>query len=419
MKIGEKIKKIRKDNGWSQEAISSISGYSQSTIASIEKDNMNPSEKAVRALADALETYYDDLIEGTDWKSDDKKNVSSSYAISPSEVKVTINDNGGWHYHNLSYPIKDSDGGDNKFSPTTGQALIYECEGCKRPINKPENKYCMGCGKNLIPDLQVFDGTKETMIMHSYMTDPREAEDCLNHLTQDSSYYNDLIKRVKIFRDLRKTAMDEKEMKEIEKVAKSTGISFDIKSDVYQNILGLFSELLKMNLHITDYGEDFSKIDIEPIIKTLEFNISIVEGLAKNMYVFMQKNSSAKSFEAIRLELYGRLADKIDDVSNSLANDLGRDPALEKLRGIDEQTLANRVKEKSEALNQLKEILQTFDDVNDESYKEIDNLISKTSTLTDEKISNDLDEEKSRSNEKEDSSSIEDEKSSKPNKKGA
>ena len=194
---------------------------------------------------------------------------------------------------------------------------------------------------------------------------------------------------------------------------------FDIKSDVYQNILGLFSELLKMNLHVTDYGEDFSKIDIEPIIKTLEFNISIVEGLAKNMYVFMQKNSSAKSFEAIRLELYGRLADKIDDVSSSLANDLGRDPALEKLRGIDEQTLANRVKEKAEALNQLKEILQTFDDVNDESYKEIDNLISKTSTLTDEKISNDLDEEKSRSNEKEDSSSIEDEKSSKPNKKGA
>ena len=43
MKIGEKIKKIRKDNGWSQEAISSIAGYSQSTIASIEKNKMNPS----------------------------------------------------------------------------------------------------------------------------------------------------------------------------------------------------------------------------------------------------------------------------------------------------------------------------------------------------------------------------------------
>ena len=101
MKIGEKIKKIRTDNVWSQEAISSIAGYSQSTIASIEKDKMNPSEKAVRALADSLGTYYDDLIEGTDQKSDDKKNVSGSYAISPSEVKVTIDDNGSWHCHNL------------------------------------------------------------------------------------------------------------------------------------------------------------------------------------------------------------------------------------------------------------------------------------------------------------------------------
>ena len=419
MKLGEKIKQIRDDNGWSQDSICDLAKISQSTLSGIEHDKWNPPETTVRDLADALERSFDTLIEGTDWKSDDKKNVSGSYAISPSEVKVTINDNGGWHYHNLSYPIKDSDGGDNKFSPTTGQALIYECEDCKRPINKPENKYCMGCGKNLIPDLQVFDDTKEMMSNIPYMTDPRAAESCLSQLTSLSSYYNDLIRRVKLFRGLRKTAMDEKEIKKIEKVAKSTGISFDIKSDVYQNILGIFNDLSKINLHVTDYGEDFSKMDIEPIIKTLEFNISIVEGLAKNMYVFMQKNSSAKSFEAIRLELYGRLADKIDDVSNSLAIDLGRDPALEKLRGIDEQTLANRVKEKAEALNQLKEILQTFDDVNDESYKEIDNLISKTSTLTDEKISNDLDEEKSRSNEKEDNSSIEDEKSSKPNKKGA
>ena len=420
MKIGKKIKKIRIDNGWSQEAISSNAGYSQSTIASIEKDNMNPSEKAVRALADALETYYDDLIEGTDWKSDDKKNDRVSYALSISEVKVSIDDNGRWDYQHLSYSIKDRKGGENKFSPITGDALIYECGDCKRPINRPEHKYCMGCGKNLIPDFQVFDDIKETMTMHPYMTDPRAAEDCLSHLTGHSSYYNDLIRRAKIFQDIiNNNMMDEKEMKGLEKAAKSTGISSDIKSEAFKNMSGLFSELIKMDLHIMNYGDDFSKIDIEPIVKTLEFNISIVEGLIKKMYSFMHKNSSVKSYEAIRLELYARLADKIDEISNSLAIDLEKDPALEKISGINEETRANRVKEKLETLNQLEEMFQNLDDVKDETHKDINNLINKASTLSDEKISNDLDEDKSESTENNDSSSIKDEKSKDNKKKGA
>ena len=197
MKIGKKIKKIRIDNGWSQEAISSNAGYSQSTIASIEKDNMNPSEKAVRALAEALETYYDDLIEGTDWKSDDKKNDRVSYAIDPSEVKVSIDDKGLWDYKNISFPIKDGGVMENKFSPTTGLALIRECENCERPINKPEHKYCMSCGKNLIPDFQLFNETKETMSTYPYNTDPKAAEQCLSDLTHLSRMYNDLIRRLK------------------------------------------------------------------------------------------------------------------------------------------------------------------------------------------------------------------------------
>jgi hypothetical protein len=182
---------------------------------------------------------------------------------------------------------------------------------------------------------------------------------------------------------------------------------------------GLFSELIKMDLHIMNYGDDFSKIDIEPIVKTLEFNISIVEGLIKKMYSFMHKNSSVKSYEAIRLELYARLADKIDEISNSLAIDLEKDPALEKISGINEETRANRVKEKLETLNQLEEMFQNLDDVKDETHKDINNLINKASTLSDEKISNDLDEDKSESTENNDSSSIKDEKSKDNKKKGA
>jgi len=412
MKIGKKIKKIRIDNGWSQEAISSNAGYSQSTIASIEKDNMNPSEKAVRALAEALETYYDDLIEGTDWKSDDKKNDRVSYAIDPSEVKVSIDDKGLWDYKNISFQIKDGGVMENKFSPTTGLALIRECENCERPINKPEHKYCMSCGKNLIPDFQLFDETKETMSTYPYNTDPKAAEQCLSDLTHLSRMYNDLIRGLKLFQSIEKTSPED--LKEIEKAAKASDITFNIKSDVNQTIFNLFRDISKLGIHIGDT----SNIDFDIIKNTLQFNISVVEGLVKNMYLFT-KQTTSETFESIRLVLYRRLADTIDDMVLNLAVDLEKNPALEKLAGIDEETRANRVKEKLETLNQLKEMFQNLDDVKDETHKDINNLINKASTLSDEKISNDLEEEKSESTENNDSSSIEDEKSSNPKKKGA
>ena len=81
--------------------------------------------------------------------------------------------------------------------------------------------------------------------------------------------------------------------------------------------------------------------------------------------------------------------------------------------------ITREIKEKMEALKQLKEMLETFDDVKDESYKDIDNLINNASALSDEKISNDLDEDKSESTENNDSSSKVEEKSNKRNEKGA
>ena len=418
MKIGEKIKKIRKENGWSQEAISSSAGCSQSTIASIEKDNMNPSEKSVRALADALETYYDDLIEGTDWKSDDKKNDRTSYAISISEVKVSIDDKGRWDYQNYYYPIKDGDDKENKFSPISGHALIYQCEDCKRSINRPEQKYCMGCGKNLIPDFQVFPEIKEMMSKYPYMKESKAAEALLELLVDMSAYYENLLNRVKTFQHINTNPPNDAERKSIEKTAKSLGMSDEVNFDsMKKNIVGLLNELSDRNINMVDYDFDYKKTNYEEIIKKLEFNICIADGLARNMYLFIDKNAS-EGFESIRLELYRKLASAIDDMTLSLSVDLEKNPVLDKLEGIDEVTRGKRIKVKMEALNQLKETLKTIDDVKDGSHEEIDKLINKASTLTDEKISNDLDEEKSRSNEKEDSSSIEDEKSSKPKKKG-
>ena len=407
MKLGEKIKQIRKDKGWSQDYICTQSKINQSTLSGIEHNKWNAPETTVRDLANALEISFEALIEGTDWQSDDKKNLIRLYAISPSEVKVTIDDNGGWYYHHLSYPIKDSDGGENKFSPFTGKALIYQCKNCKRGVNKPEHKYCMGCGQNLIPDFDVFDEIKEMMTHIPFMIDPHAAEECLQRLTDLSSYYNDLIRRVKSLETMLKIISDKKKEASLKKA-----VGKDYQSTFEKNMGKIIKELTSLNIDVGEWNKNNTPIVFfEDIRNQIDFNIKISEGLAKNMYVHIQKNPQASNFETIRLELYRRLAETIDDVSNSLAIDFAKDPALEKLSGINEETRANRVKEKLETLNQLKEMFQNLDDVKDESYKDIENLINKASTLTDEKISTDSDEDKTESTENNDSSSKVEEKS--------
>jgi hypothetical protein len=182
----------------------------------------------------------------------------------------------------------------------------------------------------------------------------------------------------------------------------------------------ILNEIGRMGINVGDYrtNED-SEINYKGIHDNLDFNLKIVDGLKNIMQQFLQKNTEPRSIETMKQELFGRLANTIDEVALFLAAELTATPAMDKLTGSNEESRSNRVKQKVEALNQLKEMLQTLEDVKDESYEEIDNLINKVSTLTDEKISNDLDEDKSESTENNDSSSKVEEKSNKRNEKGA
>ena len=63
--IGEKIREIRKENGWSQDSI--YPGH-QSLMSQIEKGIIkNPSKETLETIAKSLETTFDELIKDTSW----------------------------------------------------------------------------------------------------------------------------------------------------------------------------------------------------------------------------------------------------------------------------------------------------------------------------------------------------------------
>ena len=63
--IGEKIREIRKENGWSQDSI--YPGH-QSLMSQIEKGVIkNPSKETLEIIAKSLETTFDELIKDTSW----------------------------------------------------------------------------------------------------------------------------------------------------------------------------------------------------------------------------------------------------------------------------------------------------------------------------------------------------------------
>lgn len=63
-KIGETIKKLRAERGWSRRTLGELSGVSGACIWSLEKKHINPSALSVYKLACALGVSVDYLIEG-------------------------------------------------------------------------------------------------------------------------------------------------------------------------------------------------------------------------------------------------------------------------------------------------------------------------------------------------------------------
>jgi len=170
MTVGEKIKQIRTEKGFSQDYIYS----NQSLVSQIEKGiNKNPSETILRHMAQKLEVAFDELIEGTEWEIPRKASIKSEYAFSQTECVVKIEDSGEIKTRMKSYPLTENSGEENKFDPDTGYTLLNACKNCNRAIQQPNQMHCFGCGEKLFCDYWWY----EDVFTGSYFFDEDELKE--------------------------------------------------------------------------------------------------------------------------------------------------------------------------------------------------------------------------------------------------
>ncbi|WP_092359852.1 helix-turn-helix domain-containing protein [Collimonas sp. OK242] len=62
--FGERIRKLRKDRGLSQDGFADLCGFDRTYISGIERGRRNPSLLAIEALANALSVTVAELLDG-------------------------------------------------------------------------------------------------------------------------------------------------------------------------------------------------------------------------------------------------------------------------------------------------------------------------------------------------------------------
>jgi transcriptional regulator with XRE-family HTH domain len=62
--FGERIRKLRKDRGLSQDGFADLCGFDRTYISGIERGRRNPSLLAIEALAKALSVTVAELLDG-------------------------------------------------------------------------------------------------------------------------------------------------------------------------------------------------------------------------------------------------------------------------------------------------------------------------------------------------------------------
>ena len=63
-RFGERLRKLRKECGWSQEELAQASGLDRSYMGGVERGERNIALKNIEALADAFEISLHELMDG-------------------------------------------------------------------------------------------------------------------------------------------------------------------------------------------------------------------------------------------------------------------------------------------------------------------------------------------------------------------
>ena len=144
-KIGEKINRLRKEMGLSQDNIH----HQQSLVSQIESGSISkPGEGVLHEIAQNLDTTFLSLVDDTDWKAEPTIK-SKEIAFSPVMVDVEIDDDGNISWSHKSYSLYNEKGEKAEYCLETGLKLIDSCENCSRQVENVKQEYCIGCGKAL------------------------------------------------------------------------------------------------------------------------------------------------------------------------------------------------------------------------------------------------------------------------------
>lgn len=90
MKLGEKIKSIRKQKNMSLRELAQITGLSKTTLSDLENDAKNPSLETLQKVSKALEISIADLISATESEDD----LVASARDSGSEILAGLSKSG-------------------------------------------------------------------------------------------------------------------------------------------------------------------------------------------------------------------------------------------------------------------------------------------------------------------------------------
>lgn len=92
LSLGNRVRKIRKDRGFSQDKLSNLSHISPRHLAKIEKGQINPSFEILSALVNALSITYDALLldPTTEQEDADIKELIGIYRACPEDKRHWI-----------------------------------------------------------------------------------------------------------------------------------------------------------------------------------------------------------------------------------------------------------------------------------------------------------------------------------------
>ena len=149
--IGEKIKRIRTEFGFSQDSIGN-----QGQISQIESGEIsNPNKSTLKAIARRLDIPFEDLIDETNWENKSSVAMSEEIAFSPAVVDVEVDDDGNINWSHKIYPLQNEKGERNEYCLESGRKLITNCGECGRQVENAKQKYCIGCGVALFPKFHI------------------------------------------------------------------------------------------------------------------------------------------------------------------------------------------------------------------------------------------------------------------------